>query len=692
MFGNAFRDFRALAPTPVILIAFACLPVLLSVAAPVAAEDPPRDPVSEYENSVRGIRGLLAKACSETSLPFDRIGRSMADLSMMRDEFRIERFDAWMADPMLFKITFDSFSAALKASAPKPEEVFGLLCRLNDVSFFPQPNNPDFKVDDAAAYCMESLKEIRSFAGAAPDTAWEEDAALKIRTLPADLAAETGLYLREALRGAKNFKAAFDAAGLSGAGRFLEKGDTEWFDSEAGVFRQELYDFHRRLDLKTVLYACLRIVRAGARLYAFSKARYSDVQAAEKVKPFEIETPLGRIAIAGPGKDEHPSGKHFLILDLGGDDVYGGGAGGARYMQYASLCIDLSGNDRYVSGEDRGPSFGAGFLGAGMLFDAGGDDAYDSRDLAQGACEAGMGILLDESGKDAYTVSGKGQGAASFGCAALIDLAGDDVYTCVQYSQGVGLVKGVGALVDASGDDRYVARDDEIVHPSPQSPKHNSSLAQGCGMGRRADMADGHSASGGVGILVDGAGKDTYSGGVMVQAHGYWYGVGVLSDYGGDDRYSAAWYGQSTSAHFGLSYMRDAAGNDFYSAEIAQNLGNGRDLSVSIFEDDVGDDTYEVADRGAGCGNISAAGIFLDLGGNDTYLVKAAVSMGRALLEAEKSILHRNIPTVGFFIDLGGKDKYEFSPKEQARPEIRDGSSWKAAGKSSEHSFGWDSE
>jgi hypothetical protein len=248
----------------------------------------------------------------------------------------------------------------------------------------------------------------------------------------------------------------------------------------------------------------------------------------------------------------------------------------------------------------------------------------------------------------------------------------------------------VGALVDGAGNDTYTARDDEIVNPSPQSKKHNSSLAQGCGFGRRADMSDGHSVSGGIGLLIDVKGDDRYSGGVMAQAHGYWYGTGVLIDFEGDDRYRAAWYGQSTSAHFGLSYMRDVSGDDTYFTEISQNLGNGRDLSMSLFEDDEGDDTYAVVDRGAGCGDINGIGIFLDLGGNDTYNVNARVSMGCGNFHAWNSLLRREIFTIGFFVDGGGEDRYVLKKKNFGLEGMSDGKSWVRNKNRLEFSFGLD--
>ena len=69
-----------------------------------------------------------------------------------------------------------------------------------------------------------------------------------------------------------------------------------------------------------------------------------------------------------------------------------------------------------------------------------------------------------------------------------------------------------------------------------QSKEHNTSMCQGVGMGRRADYTDGHSWAGGVGMLVEGGGDDTYSCSVFGQGCAYWYGVGLLVDKAGADQ------------------------------------------------------------------------------------------------------------------------------------------------------------
>jgi len=628
------------------------------------------DRIADYERHLTKVRDLLGLACTKAGLPISKLGYSPRDLSLMRDSFRLTRFDAFIRDPIFFKVNCDTFGHGLRVG--NPAAVFGLLARLNDVAFWRSAGKKEAAPGNPGAFCLDAFSRLWKSVGKELGESEKEALQERLKSMPPSLLRALGRYVGSVAKAVENFRAAFDAASVDAVRPLLSTGRSDWFSD--GLFQQKMYDFSRRLDMTTVLYASKLAMDAAVRFSAsLRKVPWTDESA---VPPCSFDTPLGKVVFGGPKADKYPAGRYFLIVDFGGDDTYGAGVGGADMGQYVSLAIDLAGADRYEAPKGAAPSFGAGYLGVGMLFDGAGDDVYTAHENAFGAAEFGAGFLLDEKGNDRYTIFAGGQGCARFGVAALIDYAGNDNYTCFQLSQGVGLTRGVGALVDREGNDIYLARDDKIVFPSAQSKKHNSSLAQGCGFGRRADMTDGHSVSGGVGLLIDGAGDDTYSAGVMAQAHGYWYGTGVLIDYGGDDEYRAAWYGQSTSAHFGLSYFRDVEGNDRYETLISQNLGNGRDLSLSFFEDDQGDDIYKVVDRGGGCGNINGVGIFLDLAGEDYYTIASKVSMGIANLEAYTSMIRREIHTVGLFVDGGGRDTYSFLSDKVRRQGIENSAFW----------------
>lgn len=372
---------------------------------------------------------------------------------------------------------------------------------------------------------------------------------------------------------------------------------------------------------------------------------------------FRWATPFGDVVIAGAGDDTHPAEPPtLLLLDLGGNDTYRGGAATRSDQNPISLLVDVAGNDTYDSGSAAGPAFGAGVLGYGYLVDLAGDDTYRAQRIAEGAGVLGYGALLDLAGTDRYDAIAAAQGAGIFGVGVLADLAGDDRYHAFQAAQGYGYTKGCGLLLDRAGNDEYVAEDTEIRYPSAQTREHNTSLCQGFGMGKRADFTDGHSLAGGVGLLVDGQGDDRYSCGVFGQGGGYWYGVGLLLDAQGNDRYDGVWYVQAAAAHFAVGVLWEGGGDDRYRATMNMAQGAGHDFSLGFLVDDAGDDTYEAPNLSLGAGNDNGLGIFWDRAGDDTYR-SAGISLGRAALTARNG-LRDLMRTLGVFVDGGGHDMY----------------------------------
>jgi hypothetical protein len=181
-------------------------------------------------------------------------------------------------------------------------------------------------------------------------------------------------------------------------------------------------------------------------------------------------------------------------------------------------------------------------------------------------------------------------------------------------------------------------------------------MAQGAGYGYRSDYLTGHSLSGGIGILYDAGGKDSYLCGVFGQGTGYWEGVGVLWDEKGDDRYQGMWYVQGAAAHYAFGYLEDIAGNDTYIAEMNMALGAGHDFSVGMMLDRAGGDTYSAPNLSLGAGNANGIGVFADLLGNDKY-TSTGLTLGKAS-EATRGSIRERALCLGLFIDLDGADTY----------------------------------
>ncbi len=402
---------------------------------------------------------------------------------------------------------------------------------------------------------------------------------------------------------------------------------------------------------------------------------------------FRLPTPLGQILVGGRGDDDHRE-PAFIAVELGGNDAYGAGFGAPRSLgSPVAVVLDLAGADRYLDPAARAeeetrtpaPSFGAGVFGIGVLCDLDGNDEYEVHEsgLGRGCC--GSGILVDFAGDDRYYGGGRWtQGAAHCGIGALIDLAGDDHCSCAQQSQGLGATLGAGLLLDLSGTDQYVARDDGNI--SELYLGQSVAMSQGCGYGRRADLGDGHSLAGGFGLLIDGAGDDTYHAQVWSQGCGYWWGVGVLEDRAGNDRYRNGKYSSGAAAHFAIGIHVDLSGEDTYNVDndTAKNQyqGHARDGSVGVFIDGDGDDRYELRTHCAGSGDLGSIGLFWDRRGDDRYRY-VAETLGEgpwALTPPLGSTTHYDrfgsfrddLPVYGIFLDTAGHDLYELEPSAGA--------------------------
>lgn len=385
-----------------------------------------------------------------------------------------------------------------------------------------------------------------------------------------------------------------------------------------------------------------------------------------------IPTIWGEIRLTGGGSTRHEGGPSLLVIDTGGDDTYIDMAANRSLANWASIVIDTDGDDRYLSDPAladtpiaefegrRHPGFrpgpGGALFGYAVIVDTKGNDLYRSHRPSQGSGRFGFAMLLDLEGDDVYDAYIDSQGFGKFGAGILEDVAGSDRYDGFNQVQGVGQTGGIGLLFDRAGNDVYVANNSVLDFPSPQSPQANVSMAQGTGNGRRADFLDGRSLAGGVGILFDQSGNDTYSAGVFAQGAGYWMAVGMLWDGAGDDRYTGDWYVQGASAHFAVGALDDISGNDVYTARLNMALGAGHDLGFGVLIDRAGDDRYTGPNLSLGAGNANGFGLFADLSGNDVYESRG-ISLGKAA-EAPKGSLRSRILCIGVFLDLGGQDAY----------------------------------
>ena len=406
---------------------------------------------------------------------------------------------------------------------------------------------------------------------------------------------------------------------------------------------------------------------------------------------FIIDTPFGRVCIAGTGDDEHQAdGKHRLLtIDLGGNDRYYGGAASSDAVNFAiAVIIDAGGNDHYETrfsaawlerlengprggkpefrqetAADHQPAFGCGLLGYGFLADLGGDDRYINPVGGLGCGLLGHGVLIDVAGDDSYRGDTGLLGCGLFGTGTHADLAGNDEYRILHKSLGYGGTYGAGIAVNLGGNDRYLADVKNVKYSWFDDFGTQLNLSLGFGFGRRADMSDGHSWAGGLGMLVDGGGGDDfYQCGIYGIGSAYWYAVGICHDDGGNDEYISDSYSIASPPHFAVGIVIDEAGNDVWRGKSSRACGFGRDFSIGWFEDGAGDDIYICGDSAFGIGNLNSLSVCWDKSGNDTWIARSN-SFGQPYMESEKAI--RDYPVnCGLFIDGGGKDRYLKLPEK----------------------------
>ncbi len=396
---------------------------------------------------------------------------------------------------------------------------------------------------------------------------------------------------------------------------------------------------------------------------SFTRAVFHAIEEAGDISfkgEFRVRTTFGDIAVGGDGNNEF-EGDHFLIIDTGGDDIYGNRT--ALATDGIACVIDMSGNDRY---QTDAPGLGTGIRGIGLLVDIEGNDSYSARESGIARGLYGGGMLVDMAGNDRYISDSLwGQGAAHAGTGILIDVSGRDEYICWSEAQGFGGTYGFGLLLDGSGDDIYTA---------PKEGRYSDafsetiSFCQGAAFGRRADGWDGHTMAGGIGVLVDGGGNDSYSAQVYAQGTAYWWSLGILEDMGGDDRYESIWYSLGSAPHFAVGSAVDRQGNDTYNVgnegTRCQYQGCARDGSFGVFIDGAGDDSYLFKNRCAGGGDLNSIALFWDISGNDSYAFNPdspypdEPAMGSAAFYEPTGSYRDRISTVGIFLDTGGEDSY----------------------------------
>jgi hypothetical protein len=382
-----------------------------------------------------------------------------------------------------------------------------------------------------------------------------------------------------------------------------------------------------------------------------------------------IQTKSGKILIGGAGMNVYRLDELtdvIMVIDVGGNDVYEEGT--LSEKRPVLVIVDLEGKDIY-RGTKPGIQGGA-VLGVSVLMDAQGDDVYIGGDVAQGACVGGVGVLIDNGGNDTYNGYKRVQGSAIAGVGLLVDRAGNDAFRGALFAQGVGGPLGLGLLDDLDGADTYYGGG-LLLDGYDDSPGYDG-FSQGCGYGPRGV------ANGGLGVLLDGGGDDTYESDYFSMASGYWFAAGFSRDFGGNDKRFGATrtaydggprkearfmrYGVCFGCHYALGFMFDDAGDDFYGGSMAGH-GFAWDFSHGALCDFGGNDVYDADGANMqGVAQNAGFGLLLDVSGKDKYKSSGSCQgYANPKLEYHKEL--KDWGNFSFLVDWSGEDTYSSGAK-----------------------------
>ncbi|PCJ62579.1 MAG: hypothetical protein COA79_03440 [Planctomycetota bacterium] len=342
-----------------------------------------------------------------------------------------------------------------------------------------------------------------------------------------------------------------------------------------------------------------------------------------------------RLVIGGSKDDIYIDGAD-LILDIGGDDQYFV----PHERNSKAIIIDLAGNDIYNSQVDF--QFGAGYFKISYLLDMQGDDSYSVENFSLGTSIFGAGLLQDLKGNDNYRSKRYSMGVGLLGDGQLLDEAGNDIYQSGIFSLGVGLYQGFGCVVELKGEDRYVST--ATVKSSYGEENIFDGLSMGVGYGLRSYCR------GGIGLLLDYEGNDSYHAGNFSIGQGYYFGLGGFIDLKGDDHYYANRYGIGSGAHSAIGFFVDKEGDDHYSASAHAIAGAAWDLSIAYFLDEMGDDDYVSKNTFSfGAVDHSSLAFHFDMQGDDKY---------QKVFYTHQTNTYHNGDSFGIFLNQNGEDKY----------------------------------
>lgn len=290
--------------------------------------------------------------------------------------------------------------------------------------------------------------------------------------------------------------------------------------------------------------------------------------------PVILPTDLGEVWI-GSTEPNSGTGDPVLVIDPGGDDQWRLGLETPLESTRAVAgWIDLGGDDLWLG---RSGGAGGAFLSVAAGVDAAGDDTHRGDVAVQGGAAFGVATWHDAGGEDVFRARGLAQGAAMFGVGALRAVGyGSDTFDAESHAQGAGLSAGLGVVRGGGGDDAW-----SLARGHGQGASVGLSLRLGGGVGVllesggddtyvAGDGAQGAATRGGMGVFIDRSGDDRLLAGAASQGACSWAGVGLLAERAGDDAYRGGARSQGVASGACQGWLLDVAGQDHYAAQASE--------------------------------------------------------------------------------------------------------------------------
>lgn len=690
-----------------------CTPVQCRCAASLGAGSAVRSAFHSALNSL-GLDLCEVRANPSEALSLEQLGDT---------PLAAEDLAPWLEFPVAGIRDAASVGEAVETPSDSPEVALESAADAAGVSISPQAGNYSFSGSNSKL--TQAASELFRAAGQTPPTSTLQSKAQNVPSDFQDVAAPIIMAVADAYRAREQ---ALQSAGwgstrrseaFAGAPYLFLPGTQSLLGQAPDLSNQNVVQDYRDFPTK-------EMAKAAADLAATISDAQSNVSNPSSWTGFSyvVDTNAGKIVLGDandttydPSTNSSYSGDIAVLIDAGGNDTYRVAAGAnTSVANGAAVAVDLGGEDTYSyekvgdsldtqylltsdgdgresrSARGKGPISlsensrqGAGRVGIGLLVDYGtAQDTYESLRMSQGAAVFGVGLLYDEGGPDSFSSEALSQGAALGGLGVVWAAgSGGDDYEVWHAGQGFGSGDGTGVLFDRGGDDVYTAvrgnsNGDGVVYFSQvNTGSSNRNLAQGAGAGV-ASSSNTVGLGGGLGILRDASGGDTYKAATYAQGYGTVRGVGVLSDAGGADTYGARGYVQGAGRLFGGGLLDERGGDDTYNANVStRRLGQGigERYGWGGFVERGGGDDITYGNPGGGFGLDGGFGFAIEGDGEDTHDLGSQSGWGYATNTASAGDPLNDVLTFGVFLDVGG-DSDTYQRPQISGSGIGDGSSW----------------